>query len=171
VLSVVLYIVVPVIVAQVLRWRLLAAGGMAALDHLLRTLQPLSLVALLATLVLLFGFQGQQILAQPLVIVLLAVPILIQVYFNAGLAYVLNRLVGEQHCVAGPSALIGASNFFELAVAAAISLFGFESGAALATVVGVLIEVPVMLSVVAIVNRSRLWYERRATQDGAAKSA
>ena len=171
VLSVVLYIVVPVIVAQVLRWRLLAAGGMAALDHLLRTLQPLSLVALLATLVLLFGFQGQQILAQPLVIVLLAVPILIQVYFNAGLAYVLNRLAGEQHCVAGPSALIGASNFFELAVAAAISLFGFESGAALATVVGVLIEVPVMLSVVAIVNRSRLWYERRATQDGAAKSA
>jgi arsenite transporter len=171
VLSVVLYIVVPVIVAQVLRWRLLAAGGVAALDHLLRTLQPLSLVALLATLVLLFGFQGQQILAQPLVIVLLAVPILIQVYFNAGLAYVLNRLAGEQHCVAGPSALIGASNFFELAVAAAISLFGFESGAALATVVGVLIEVPVMLSVVAIVNRSRLWYERRATQDGAAKSA
>jgi ACR3 family arsenite transporter len=171
VLSVVLYIVVPVIVAQVLRWRLLAAGGMAALDHLLRTLQPLSLVALLATLVLLFGFQGQQILAQPLVIVLLAVPILIQVYFNAGLAYVLNRLAGEQHCVAGPSALIGASNFFELAVAAAISLFGFESGAALATVVGVLIEVPVMLSVVAIVNRSRVWYERRALLADAAKRA
>ncbi len=171
VLSVALYIVVPVIAAQVLRWRVFAAGGQVALDRLLRTLQPLSLVALLATLVLLFGFQGQQILAQPLVIALLAVPILIQVYFNAGLAYVLNRLAGEQHCVAGPSALIGASNFFELAVAAAISLFGFESGAALATVVGVLIEVPVMLSVVAIVNRSRLWYERRAMQDGAAKSA
>ena len=125
-------------------------------------LQPLSLVALLATLVMLFGFQGEQILAQPLIIGLLAVPILIQVYFNAGLAYVLNRLAGEQHCVAGPSALIGASNFFELAVAAAISLFGFNSGAALATVVGVLIEVPVMLSVVAIVNRSRDWYERGA---------
>jgi len=171
VLSVVLYIVVPVIAAQLLRWRVLAAGGQDALDRLLGTLQPMSLVALLATLVLLFGFQGQQILAQPLVIALLAVPILIQVYFNAGLAYLLNRLAGEQHCVAGPSALIGASNFFELAVAAAISLFGFESGAALATVVGVLIEVPVMLSVVVIVNRSRLWYERRATQDGAGRSA
>ena len=115
----------------------------------------MSLVALLATLVLLFGFQGEQILAQPLVIALLAVPILIQVYFNAGLAYLLNRIAGEQHCVAGPSALIGASNFFELAVAAAISLFGFQSGAALATVVGVLIEVPVMLTVVWIVNKSR----------------
>jgi hypothetical protein len=119
---------------------------------LARAAQPVSLVALLATLVLLFGFQGEQILAQPLVIALLAVPILIQVYFNAGLAYLLNRFAGEQHCVAGPSALIGASNFFELAVAAAISLFGFNSGAALATVVGVLIEVPVMLSVVWIVN-------------------
>jgi ACR3 family arsenite transporter len=162
VLSVVLYIVVPVIAAQVLRRRMLANGGPEALTRLLATLQPLSLVALLATLVLLFGFQGDQIIAQPLVIVLLAVPILIQVYFNAGLAYVLNRLVGEQHCVAGPSALIGASNFFELAVAAAISLFGFNSGAALATVVGVLIEVPVMLTVVAIVNRSQLWYERGA---------
>jgi ACR3 family arsenite transporter len=171
VLSVVLYIVVPVIAAQVLRWRVRAAGGQAALDRLLGMLQPLSLVALLATLVLLFGFQGQQILAQPLVIALIAVPILIQVYFNAGLAYLLNRLAGEQHCVAGPSALIGASNFFELAVAAAISLFGFESGAALATVVGVLIEVPVMLSVVAIVNRSRVWYERRAMQGGAARGA
>jgi len=162
VLSVVLYIVVPVLVAQLLRRRVLAAGGKPALDRLLATLQPLSLVALLATLVLLFGFQGDQILAQPLVIALLAVPILIQVYFNAGLAYLLNRLAGEQHCVAGPSALIGASNFFELAVAAAISLFGFDSGAALATVVGVLIEVPVMLTVVTIVNRSRDWYERRA---------
>src|SRR5664279_2333438 len=162
VLSVVLYIVVPVLVAQVLRRNVLASGGPAALASLLSKLQPLSLVALLATLVLLFGFQGEQILAQPLIIGLLAVPILIQVYFNAGLAYLLNRLAGEQHCVAGPSALIGASNFFELAVAAAISLFGFNSGAALATVVGVLIEVPVMLSVVAIVNRSRGWYERGA---------
>jgi arsenite transporter len=162
VLSVVLYIVIPVIVAQALRRRLLANGGEAALAGLLRTLQPLSLAALLATLVLLFGFQGEQILAQPLVIAMLAVPILIQVYFNAGLAYYLNRLAGEQHCVAGPSALIGASNFFELAVAAAISLFGFNSGAALATVVGVLIEVPVMLSVVWIVNRSQGWYERGA---------
>ena len=169
-LSVVLYIVVPVLVAQVLRRNVLASGGAAALASLLGKLQPLSLVALLATLVLLFGFQGDQILAQPLVIGLLAVPILIQVYFNAGLAYVLNRMAGEQHCVAGPSALIGASNFFELAVAAAISLFGFNSGAALATVVGVLIEVPVMLSVVAIVNRSRDWYERGA-KSGATASA
>jgi ACR3 family arsenite transporter len=159
VLSVALYIVVPLIAAQLLRRRLLATGGDQALKRFLERLQPLSLVALLATLVLLFGFQGEQILAQPLVIALLAVPILIQVYFNSGLAYLLNRLAGEQHCVAGPSALIGASNFFELAVAAAISLFGFQSGAALATVVGVLIEVPVMLSVVWIVNRSRGWYE------------
>jgi ACR3 family arsenite transporter len=168
VLSVVLYIVVPVLVAQLLRRNVLASGGPPALERLLGKLQPVSLVALLATLVLLFGFQGDQILAQPLVIALLAVPILIQVYFNAGLAYVLNRAAGEQHCVAGPSALIGASNFFELAVAAAISLFGFNSGAALATVVGVLIEVPVMLSVVAIVNRSRGWYERGAKSSAAA---
>jgi len=160
VLSVVLYIVIPVVIAQVLRRRLLRDGGKAALDRLLARLGPLSLVALLVTLVLLFGFQGEQIIAQPVVIALLAVPILIQVYFNAGLAYLLNRLAGEQHCVAGPSALIGASNFFELAVAAAISLFGFQSGAALATVVGVLIEVPVMLSVVWLVNRSKGWYER-----------
>jgi ACR3 family arsenite transporter len=159
-LSVVLYIVVPVVLAQLLRQRLLARGGEPALAALLRKLQPLSLVALLTTLVLLFGFQGEQILSQPLVIALLAVPILIQVYLNAGLAYLLNRLVGEKHCVAGPSALIGASNFFELAVAAAISLFGFQSGAALATVVGVLIEVPVMLTVVWIVNASQGWYER-----------
>ncbi len=158
-LSVALYIVAPVIVAQLVRGRLLAARGQAGLEALLATLQPLSLVALLATLVLLFGFQGEQIIAQPLVIVLLAVPILIQVYFNSGLAYLLNRLSGERHCVAGPSALIGASNFFELAVAAAIALFGLNSGAALATVVGVLIEVPVMLSVVWIVNRSKGWYE------------
>jgi ACR3 family arsenite transporter len=162
VLSVVLYIVIPVILAQLVRRSLLASGGEAALSRLLARLGPLSLTALLATLVLLFGFQGEAIVAQPLVIALLAVPILIQVYFNAGLAYLLNRLAGEEHCVAGPSALIGASNFFELAVAAAISLFGFHSGAALATVVGVLIEVPVMLSVVRIVNGSAGWYQRRA---------
>jgi arsenite transporter len=162
VLSVVLYIVVPVIAAQAIRRAVLASGGDAALAAVLGRLQPLSLVALLATLVLLFGFQGDQILRQPAVIGLLAIPILIQVYFNAGFAYLLNRASGEQHCVAGPSALIGASNFFELAVAAAISLFGFDSGAALATVVGVLIEVPVMLSVVWIVNGSKGWYERRS---------
>lgn len=161
VLSVLLYIVVPVIVAQLIRRAVLASGGEGALQGLLHRLSPVSLVALLATLVLLFGFQGEQIIAQPAVIALLAVPILIQVYGNAGLAYLLNRAAGEKHCVAGPSALIGASNFFELAVAAAISLFGFHSGAALATVVGVLIEVPVMLSVVALVNRSAGWYARR----------
>lgn len=160
VLSVVLYIVIPVLIAQIVRRGLLARGGQGALDGLLKVVQPMSLVALLATLVLLFGFQGEQIIAQPLVIAMLAVPILIQVYFNSGLAYLLNRISGEQHCVAGPSALIGASNFFELAVAAAISLFGFSSGAALATVVGVLVEVPVMLSVVWIVNRTKGWYER-----------
>ena len=159
-LSVALYIVVPVIAAQLLRQRLIARGGLDAVSRLLKRLQPASILALLATLILLFGFQGEQIIAQPLVILLLAVPILIQVYFNSGLAYLLNRMSGEQHCVAAPSALIGASNFFELAVAAAISLFGFNSGAALATVVGVLVEVPVMLSVVWIVNRSRGWYER-----------
>jgi ACR3 family arsenite transporter len=158
-LSVVLYIVIPVIIAQVVRRSVISAGGQAALELLLSKLQPLSLVALLTTLVLLFGFQGEQILAQPMIIAILAVPILIQVYFNSGLAYFLNRAAGEAHCVAGPSALIGASNFFELAVAAAISLFGFNSGAALATVVGVLIEVPVMLSVVKIVNATRDWYE------------
>nr|WP_314070952.1 ACR3 family arsenite efflux transporter [uncultured Roseococcus sp.] len=156
-LSVVLYIVVPVIVAQLWR-RILVARG--ALDATLRRLGPWSLTALLATLVLLFGLQGEQIIRQPTVIALLAVPILIQVYFNAGLAYWLNRKLGVEWCVAGPSALIGASNFFELAVATAIALFGFQSGAALATVVGVLVEVPVMLSVVHIVRRSRGWYER-----------
>jgi arsenite transporter len=158
-ISVGLYIVVPVIIAQVVRTRVMANGGQGGLDRLLAALQPVSLVALLTTLVLLFGFQGEQIIAQPLIIALLAVPILIQVYFNAGIAYLLNRATGEAHCVAAPSALIGASNFFELAVAAAISLFGFHSGAALATVVGVLIEVPVMLSVVRIVNASKGWYE------------
>ena len=161
-LSVALYIVVPVFIAQALRRALLARGGPQRLAATLRRYGPLSLGALLLTLVLLFGFQGEQILRQPLVIALLAVPILIQVYFNSGLAYLLNRAAGEAHCVAGPSALIGASNFFELAVAAAIGLFGFESGAALATVVGVLIEVPVMLSVVKIVNGTRGWYERGA---------
>jgi ACR3 family arsenite transporter len=161
-LSVGLYIVVPVILAQVIRRAILASGGHAGLQRLLTAVQPVSLLALLATLVLLFAFQGPQILAQPLVIALLAVPILIQVYFNAGLAYVLNRWTGEAHCVAAPSALIGASNFFELAVAAAIGLFGLNSGAALATVVGVLIEVPVMLSVVKIVNNTRRWYEAGA---------
>jgi arsenite transporter len=160
-LSVVLYIVIPVGFAFGWRKRLLASGGEEALHRVLETLQPISLIALLVTLVLLFGFQGEQILAQPLIIAMLAVPILIQVYFNSSLAYLLNRQVGEVHCVAGPSALIGASNFFELAVAAAISLFGFHSGAALATVVGVLVEVPVMLSVVGIVNRTKDWYERK----------
>lgn len=158
-LSVTMFIVIPVIAAQVIRRAVLAQGGEAALDALKERLAPLSVMALLATIVLLFGFQGGQIVAQPLVIALIAVPIIIQVYFNSAVAYLLNRLVGEAHCVAGPSALIGASNFFELAVAAAISLFGFDSGAALATVVGVLVEVPVMLSVVWIVNRTKGWYE------------
>jgi ACR3 family arsenite transporter len=153
-LSVALYIIVPVALAQMLRRLLLSRHGQKGLDAALAKLAPISLISLLTTLVLLFGFQGTQLLAQPLVIALLAIPILIQVYFNAGLAYVLNRALGEEHCVAGPSALIGASNFFELAVAAAIGLFGIQSGAALATVVGVLIEVPVMLSVVKIVNAS-----------------
>jgi ACR3 family arsenite transporter len=159
VISVVMFIVIPVIIAQAWRRSLLRRGG-NALGQTLDRLQPVSLVALLATLVLLFGFQGERILAEPLIILLLAVPILIQVYFNAGLAYLLNRRLGVAHCVAAPSALIGASNFFELAVATAIVLFGFESGAALATVVGVLVEVPVMLSVVRITNATRAWYER-----------
>jgi ACR3 family arsenite transporter len=162
-LSVALYILIPVVAAQLWRRAVLRLGGEAALARLLARLHPVSLSALLATLVLLFAFQGAQILAQPLVIALLAVPILIQVYFNSGLAYLLNRAVGESHRVAGPSALIGASNFFELAVATAIAVFGLQSGAALATVVGVLIEVPVMLSVVQIVNRTKAWYERAAT--------
>jgi len=158
-LSVALYIVIPLIIAQTIRLYVLSMQGAAGLERLFNRLGPLSLIALLTTLVLLFGFQGEQIVRQPLVILLLAVPILFQVFFNAGLAYWLNRKVGSPHCVAGPSALIGASNFFELAVAAAIALFGFESGAALATVVGVLIEVPVMLVVAGIINRSRGWYE------------
>ncbi|MEY4758002.1 MAG: family arsenite efflux transporter [Pseudomonadota bacterium] len=157
--SVILYIVLPVILAQWLRKSLLGKGQ-ARFDKVMALMGPWSITALLATLVLLFAFQGEAILKQPLVIALLAVPILIQVFFNSALAYWLNRAVGEKHNVACPSALIGASNFFELAVAAAISLFGFNSGAALATVVGVLIEVPVMLLVVNIVNRSKGWYER-----------
>ncbi|THF62773.1 ACR3 family arsenite efflux transporter [Pseudothauera rhizosphaerae] len=156
--SVALYIVIPVVIAQGWR-RSLLRRGQAAFDRALARIGLLSIAALLLTLVLLFAFQGQAILRQPLVIAVLAVPILVQVFFNSGLAYWLNRRVGERHDIACPSALIGASNFFELAVAAAISLFGFESGAALATVVGVLIEVPVMLLVVRVVNRSRTWYE------------
>lgn len=157
-LSVLLYIVVPVIVAQLWR-KVLLRGGDDRFNRVMRMLQPVSLVALLATLVLLFGFQGEQIVRQPVVIAILAVPILVQVYFNAGLAYWLSRRFGVAWCVAAPAALIGASNFFELAVAAAISLFGLDSGAALATVVGVLVEVPVMLSVVRIVKGTRGWYE------------
>lgn len=160
ILSVMLYIVLPVIVASLWRsWLLKSEQGEERLKRLLDRMHPISLSALLLTLVLLFGFQGQQIIDQPMIILLLAIPILIQVYFNSGLAYWLNRRFGVAHCVAAPSALIGASNFFELAVAAAISIFGLQSGAALATVVGVLVEVPVMLSVVWIVNRSRGWYE------------
>ena len=161
-LSVLLYIVAPLTVAWFVRRALLARErGAQHLARVIKVLQPVSLAALLTTLVLLFGFQGEQILRQPLVILLLAVPILIQVFFNSGLAYFLNRAASSPHCVAGPSALIGASNFFELAVATAIALFGFESGAALATVVGVLIEVPAMLAVANAVNRSRAWYEAK----------
>jgi ACR3 family arsenite transporter len=159
--SVALYIVIPVILAQAMR-RLLLAQGARRLERVVTALGPYSISALLLTLVLLFAFQGEAITRQPVVIAILAVPILIQVFFNSGLAYLLNRKLGVAHCVAGPSSLIGASNFFELAVATAISLFGFQSGAALATVVGVLIEVPVMLLVVAVVNRSQHWYEARA---------
>jgi ACR3 family arsenite transporter len=159
--SVLLYIVIPVAIAQLAR-RLLLRDGEARLERALAALQPYSTVALLATIVLLFAFQGRQILAQPLIIAMLAVPIVIQVYLNSGLAYLLNRRLKVAHAVAGPSALIGASNFFELAVAAAITLFGLDSGAALATVVGVLVEVPVMLSVVGIVNATRGWYEKAA---------
>jgi ACR3 family arsenite transporter len=158
IISVGLYIVIPVALAQLLR-RMLMAKGEAHFHRTIARLGAYSISALLATLVLLFAFQGQAIVGQPLVIVMLAVPILIQVFFNSGLAYLLNRRLGVAHCVAGPSSLIGASNFFELAVATAISLFGFHSGAALATVVGVLIEVPVMLLVVGVVNRSQHWYE------------
>jgi ACR3 family arsenite transporter len=163
--SVVLYIIIPVVIAQWLRKSLMAKGTQA-FDDVMAKIGPWSMTALLATLVLLFAFQGEALLKQPLVIGLLAVPILIQVIFNSALAYWLNRAVGEKHDIACPSALIGASNFFELAVAAAISLFGFNSGAALATVVGVLIEVPVMLLVVHIVNNSKGWYEGTSTSPG-----
>lgn len=157
--SVVLYILIPVVLAQVWR-KILLAKGEVVFELVMQKIGPWSITALLATLILLFAFQGEAILDQPLVIALLAVPILIQVFFNSALAYWLNRKLGEKHSVACPSALIGASNFFELAVAAAISLFGFHSGAALATVVGVLIEVPVMLLVVKWVNQSKSWYEQ-----------
>ena len=159
-LSVLLYIVIPLMIANT--WRNFLLGqenGQQKLDSVINKITPLSICALLVTLVLLFGFQGTQIITRPLIIVLLSIPILIQVVFNSGLAYILNRLVKSPHCVAGPSALIGASNFFELAVATAIVLFGFESGAALATVVGVLVEVPIMLLAVNVVNRSKAWYE------------
>ncbi|MBE7367941.1 ACR3 family arsenite efflux transporter [Ramlibacter pallidus] len=164
--SVGLYIVVPVLIAQAWR-RALLKRGVKHFERVVARLGPLSIAALLLTLVLLFAFQGEAILRQPLVIAVLAVPILVQVVLNSGLAYWLNRRMGVQHCVAGPSALIGASNFFELAVATAISLFGFQSGAALATVVGVLIEVPLMLAVVAVVNRSQGWYEAGASRAAA----
>ncbi len=160
-LSVVLYIVVPLIIATLWRRHVLNNGGQQRLQNTLNKLHPWSLSALLATLILLFGFQGEQIIKQPLIILLLAIPILLQVLFNSALAYLLNRAVKSPHCVAGPSALIGASNFFELAVATAIALFGFESGAALATVVGVLIEVPVMLFAVRMINLSAGWYENK----------
>ncbi len=163
--SVLLYIIVPLLLAQMGRYYLLARGGMAALHHVLSILNPASIVALLATLVLLFAFQGNAIVKQPLVIAMLAVPILIQVLFNSGLSYWLNRHLGVAHCVAAPSALIGASNFFELAVATAISLFGFQSGAALATVVGVLIEVPVMLLVARIANATQCWYNKESKNE------
>src|SRR5688572_6608884 len=162
--SVVLYIAAPVVLAQVCRTFLLRRGELR-FKAVLARLQPCSIAALLATIVLLFAFQGRQLLTQPLIIALLAVPIIIQVYFVSGLAYWLNRRLRVAHSVAGPSALIGASNFFELAVATAITLFGFDSGAALATVVGVLVEVPVMLSVVRIVNATRGWYERGLAGD------
>jgi ACR3 family arsenite transporter len=165
IISVGLYIIIPVILAQVLR-RMLMRKGAAHFRKTVAQLGPYSICALLATLVLLFAFQGQAIIKEPLVIAMLAVPILIQVFFNSGLAYLLNRRLGVAHCVAGPSSLIGASNFFELAVATAISLFGFHSGAALATVVGVLIEVPVMLLVVGVVNRSQHWYEAKHSIKG-----
>ena len=160
ILSVILYILIPVMIAQLWRSSLVSTGDDNALKNVLKKLSPLSLSALLMTLIILFGLQGEQIIQHPLIIALLATPILIQVYFNAGLSYLLNRKLGVEWCVAGPSALIGASNFFELAVATAIALFGFQSGAALATVVGVLVEVPVMLTVVNIVNRSKHWYEK-----------
>ena len=162
-LSVVIYILIPLIIANLWRNSILAKeNGNQKLQDLIRKIQPLSLGALLLTLIILFGFQGIQLITKPIIILLLSIPILIQVIFNSGLAYLLNLLFGSPHCVAGPSALIGASNFFELAVATAIVLFGFESGAALATVVGVLVEVPIMLAAVKVVNASKDWYEKNA---------
>ena len=158
-LSVLLYIVLPLSIAQAWR-RALLRRGEATYARTLAKVGPLSIAALLLTLILLFAFQGSAILKQPLIIALLAVPILIQVILTSSFAYLACRKLGVAHCAAGPAALIGASNFFELAVATAISLYGFNSGAALATVVGVLIEVPVMLAVVAAVNRSKGWYEQ-----------
>jgi ACR3 family arsenite transporter len=169
-LSVALYIVVPVVAAQLWRRQVLRRGGLVALDRLLGRIDPWSMAALLATLVLLFGFQGPAIIAQPGIIALLAVPIVIQVYLNAGIAYGLSRWLRVPHCVAGPAALIGASNFFELAVATAIGLFGLRSGAALATVVGVLVEVPVMLSVVRIVQRTETWFDAPPTAPPAGRA-
>lgn len=161
-LSVLLYIVVPVVVAQLWRGYVVRRGGQGGLDAMVRRIDPWSMAALLATLVLLFGFQGEAILSQPAIIAMLAVPIVLQVYLNAGIAYGLSRWMKVPHCVAGPAALIGASNFFELAVATAIGIFGLRSGAALATVVGVLVEVPVMLSVVRIVRRTESWFDPQA---------
>lgn len=158
-LSVLLYIVVPLMIINLWRRWLLLTGGRPGLYHSIKKMQPISILSLLATLVLIFGFQGEQIIKRPLIILLLSVPILIQVIFNSSLAYLLNRLVGSPHCIAAPSALIGASNFFELAVATSIALFGFESGATLATVVGVLVEVPIMLTVVSVVNKTKAWYD------------
>jgi len=163
-MSVLLYILIPVFIAQVWRFFLLQKSE-ESYQTVLSKITPFSISALLLTLILLFAFQGEAIIKQPLVIALLAIPILLQVFLNAGIAYLMNRQLGVAHCIAAPSCLIGASNFFELAVAAAISLFGFESGAALATVVGVLIEVPVMLLVVKIVNQSKPWYELKITQN------
>lgn len=159
-MSVLTYILVPFLIAQLIRYFVIKKAGVSNIQFLLKRLQPYSIIALLCMLILLFGFQGKQILQSPIIVILIAIPILIQVYFNSMLAYGLNRLAKEKHNIAGPSALIGASNFFELAVATAITLFGFKSGATLATVVGVLIEVPVMLSIVKIVNNSKLWYLR-----------
>jgi ACR3 family arsenite transporter len=158
-LSVVMYIVIPLAIAQGIRRHFMARGE-TAFAQVVSRIAPFTLMALLATLVLLFAFQGEAILKQPLVIGMLAVPILLQGLLIAGIGYWLNRRFKVRHDIAGPSTLIGVSNFFELAVAVAIVLYGFNSGAALATVVGVLIEVPVMLWLVRMVNNTKAWYER-----------
>lgn len=160
ILSVLLYILIPFIISQAIRIYTLKWFGAHVLEKILKFFHPISLIALLGMLVLLFSFQGEPILNAPVIVLLLAIPIIIQVYFTSLLAYWRNKKAGEQFCIAAPSALIGASNFFELAVATAIALFGIKSGAALATVVGVLVEVPVMLSIVKIVNRTARWYNR-----------